>query len=69
MMAESIFPTLLIALNVCAAMPYAWHGNWRMMVYWLPAATPNASVTYTGAAKSLCDTRVRTAISIIASAP
>jgi hypothetical protein len=48
MRAEYIFPTLLIALDVCAAMPYAWHGNWRMMVYWLAAATLTACVTYTG---------------------
>jgi len=25
-----------------------WHGNWRMMVYWLAAATLTACVTYTG---------------------
>lgn len=30
MRAEYIFPTLLIALDVCASVPYAWHGNWRM---------------------------------------
>ncbi|MBQ4199544.1 MAG: hypothetical protein II649_06650 [Kiritimatiellae bacterium] len=25
-----------------------WHGNWRMAVYWLAAATLTACVTYTG---------------------
>ena len=51
MITEYIFPTLLIALDVCASVPYAVRGNLRMMVYWLAAATLNASVTYTGAAK------------------
>ena len=45
---EYIFPTVLIALDVCAAVPYAWHGNWRMAVYWLAAATLTACATYTG---------------------
>ena len=39
MRAEYWFPSALIALDVCAAMPYAWQGNWRMMIYWLAAAT------------------------------
>ena len=43
-----VFPSVLIALDVCAAMPYAWHGNWRMMIYWLAAATLTACVTFTG---------------------
>ena len=29
MRSEWMFPSILIALDVCAAMPYAWHGNWR----------------------------------------
>ena len=48
MRTEYIFPTVLIALDVCAALPYAWHDNLRMMVYWLAAATLTACVTYTG---------------------
>ena len=50
MRAEYIFPTVLIALDVCAAVPYAVRGNLRMMVYWLVAATLTACVTYTGSA-------------------
>lgn len=46
--AEYIFPTLLIALDVAASIPYAVRGNLRMMVYWLAAATLTACVTYTG---------------------
>jgi hypothetical protein len=47
MNSEYIFPTVLIALDVLAAIPYAAKGNWRMMVYWLAAATLTACVTYT----------------------
>jgi hypothetical protein len=45
---EYIFPTVLIALDVCASVPYAFRANWRMMIYWLAAATLTACVTYTG---------------------
>ena len=48
MKTEYIFPTILIALDVCAAIPYAMKSNWRMAVYWLAAATLTACVTYTG---------------------
>ena len=51
MRVEYIFPTVLIALDVCASVPYAVRGNLRMMVYWLAAATLTACVTYTGCAK------------------
>lgn len=51
MRSEYIFPTVLIVLDVCASLPYAWHGNWRMMIYWLAAATLTACVTYTGGAR------------------
>ena len=51
MKTEYIFPTILIALDVCAALPYAWHCNWRMAIYWLAAATLTACVTYTGGAR------------------
>lgn len=48
MKAEYIFPTILIALDVAAAVPYAVQSNWRMAIYWLAAATLTACVTYTG---------------------
>jgi len=48
MRTEYWFPSALIALDVCAALPYAWHGNWRMAIYWLAAATLTACVTFTG---------------------
>jgi hypothetical protein len=45
---EYIFPTVLIALDIFAAIPYAAKGNIRMAIYWLAAATLTACVTYTG---------------------
>ena len=48
MKTEYIFPTVLIALDVAAAIPYAVKTNWRMVIYWLAAATLTACVTYTG---------------------
>lgn len=48
MKTEYIFPTVLIALDVAAAIHYAMKTNWRMMIYWLAAATLTACVTYTG---------------------
>lgn len=48
MRSEWLFPTVLIALDVAASIPYAVRGNLRMMIYWLAAATLTACVTYTG---------------------
>jgi hypothetical protein len=46
MKSEYLFPTVLIILDVLAAIPYAAKGNMRMMIYWLAAATLTACVTY-----------------------
>lgn len=46
MKSEYLFPTLLIVLDVLAAIPYAAKGNMRMMIYWIAAATLTACVTY-----------------------
>ena len=48
MRSEWVFPTVLIALAVCASVPYAFKCEWRMAVYWIAAATLTACVTYTG---------------------
>ena len=48
MRTEWIFPSVLIALDVCAALPYAWHECWRMAIYWVAAATLTACVTFAG---------------------
>ena len=42
MRSEYIFPTVLIALDVCASVPYAAKCNWRMTIYWMAAATREA---------------------------
>lgn len=45
-MNKLFFPTLLIALDVCAALVY-WHdGDVRKVIYWLSAAVLTASVTF-----------------------
>jgi len=41
-----IFPTVLIVLDVAAAIVYAAHGDWRKAVYWLAAAVLTVTVTY-----------------------
>ena len=43
---EYIFPTILIVLDMLAALPYAAQRDLRMMIYWLAAATLTACVTY-----------------------
>jgi len=39
-------PTLLIIIDVFAAIGYAPSGDWRKVVYWIAAATLTAVVTY-----------------------
>lgn len=43
---QKIFPTLLVILDVCAAMAYLPTGDWRKVVYWLAAATLTAVITW-----------------------
>jgi hypothetical protein len=43
---EKLFPTLLIVLDVCAALGYLPSGDWRKVVYWLAAAVLTTCVTY-----------------------
>lgn len=44
--ATLIFPTVLIALDVGAAIVYAACGDFKRAVYWFAAATLTATVTY-----------------------
>ena len=46
MKTEHIFPTVLIVLDVAAALVYAWKGDVRMVIYWLAAAVLTGAVTY-----------------------
>ena len=41
-----IFPTILIALDLGAAVVYGISGDWRKVVYWTAAAVLSASVTF-----------------------
>jgi hypothetical protein len=45
-MNSKIFPTVLIILDVCAAIPYMFQKDLRMTVYWLSAALLTFSVTW-----------------------
>ena len=45
-MNPKFFPTILIILDVCAAIGYVNSGDYRKVVYWLAAAVLTASVTY-----------------------
>lgn len=41
-----VFPSVLIALDVAAAVVYAACGDWRRFIYWMAAATLTATVTF-----------------------
>ena len=43
-MSPKLFPTILIILDLCAAIGYA--GDWRKVVYWLAAAVLTTVVTW-----------------------
>lgn len=38
-MSGKLFPTVLIALDVCAAGVYAAHSDWKHFGYWVSAAS------------------------------
>jgi hypothetical protein len=41
-----VFPTILIILDVLAALAYVPSGNWRMICYWLAASLLTFCVTW-----------------------
>lgn len=41
-----VFPTIMIALSIGAAVVYAWAGDVRRAIYWTAAAVLTASVTF-----------------------
>ncbi len=45
-MDERIFPTILMVLDVAAAIVYAGKGDWRKTLYWAAAAVLTFVVTY-----------------------
>ena len=40
------FPTVLIIIDVLAALGYARVGNWKKAVYWIAAGTLSYTVTW-----------------------
>ena len=45
-MSAKIFPTILIALDVCASLVYLSKGGLRHFVYWTACAVLTTTVTY-----------------------
>jgi hypothetical protein len=41
-----IFPTILMLLDLCAAVVWLTHGDWRKALYWTCAAVLTFTVTY-----------------------
>ena len=46
MKSQHIFPVLLIAFNIGAAIVYGFCDDWRKVVYWIAAAVLNIAVTF-----------------------
>ncbi len=46
MKTQYIFPTIMILLDIGAAVVSAVNGNYKMVAYWLAAAVLNAAVTF-----------------------
>ena len=45
-MSPKIFPIILMALDIGAAVVYGFGGDWRHVIYWAAAATLTASITF-----------------------
>jgi hypothetical protein len=45
-MSNKLFPTILIILDIFAALGYISDGDWRKIIYWLAAAVLTFTVTY-----------------------
>jgi len=45
-MNPKLLPTVLIIIDVCAAIGYVPCGDWRKIIYWLAAAALTYVVTY-----------------------
>lgn len=43
---EKIFPTILMALDFIAAVPYVFKGDLKMSVYWIAAGVLTLAVTW-----------------------
>ena len=45
-MTPRTFPTLLMILDLCAAVVWFYHGDYRRGIYWISACVLTATVTY-----------------------
>jgi hypothetical protein len=45
-MSNKLFPTILIILDIFAALGYVSGGDWRKIIYWLAAAVLTFTVTF-----------------------
>ena len=45
-MMKTLFPTILIILDLCSAIVYGCYGDWRKFIYWIAAGALTAAVTY-----------------------
>jgi len=45
-MITKLFPTILIVLDIAAAIVWACHGDWRKATYWAAAAVLTFVITY-----------------------
>ena len=45
-MSPRLFPTILMALDLCATVVWATHGDWRKALYWTAACVLTAAITY-----------------------
>ena len=43
---EKIFPTILMVLDLCAALAYIPKDDWRKVVYWIAACVLTGVVTW-----------------------
>jgi hypothetical protein len=45
-MYKYLFPSILIVLDIGAALIYLTQGDWKRFIYWIAAAVLTATVTY-----------------------
>ena len=45
-MNPKIFPTILMILDICAALIWFANNDWRKGIYWIAAAILTCSITY-----------------------
>lgn len=46
MRAAQVFPSILLLLDLCAAVVYGAQGDYKRALYWLAAATLTGTVTF-----------------------